>query len=67
MSDLTPSVQTLGVGGGASHGKPLGDLRNATFSRRDLLEKRLICICYVNKTFGDVDLTFKIEFIRSKT
>ena len=56
---LTNAVRTDSGGGGRSsrgepHGGGTGDLRNAIFSRRDLL---------CGQTFGDVDLTFKIEFI----
>ena len=52
-SEGTPSVQTLG--GGGEEGRPVvrltGDQRNAMIS----------ALC--RQTFGDVDLTFKIEFI----
>ena len=48
-----PSMQTLGVEEGRVEVSLTDDPRNAI----------LICICYVKKTFGDVDLMFKIEFI----
>ena len=54
---LTNAVRTDSGGGGRSsrgepHGGGTGDLRNAIFSRRDLSEKILNCICYVDKRSG---------------
>ena len=65
---LTNGVRTDSGGGGRSsrgepHGGGTGDLRNAIFSRRDLSEKRTHLYLLCGQTFGDVDLTFKIEFI----
>ena len=65
---LTNAVRTDSEGGGrSSRGEPHGggreDLRNAIFSRRDLSEKRTHLYLLCGQTFGDVDLTFKIEFI----
>ena len=51
-SERTPSVQTLLVEEGRLEVSLTVDLRNAIFSRRDLSEKRLICICYINKRSG---------------
>ena len=53
-SELANAVRTdSGGGGGASLGKAHGDVRNVIFSRRDLLEKKiLICICFVHKRSG---------------
>ena len=40
-----------------------GDQRNAIFSRRDLSDKKTRLYLLCGQMFGDVDLTFKIEFI----
>ena len=61
----TSSAQTLGEEEGRLVVTLTGDERNAIFSRRDLSEKkRLIPDLYLlcQQTFGDVDLTFNIEF-----
>ena len=51
-SERTPSVQTLEVEERLLEVSLMGNPRNAIFSRGDLSEKRLICICYVNKRSG---------------
>ena len=62
-SERTPSVQTLGAEEGRLEVSLTGDLRNAIFSRRDLSEKNSFRYSLCQRTFGDVELTFKIEFI----
>ena len=66
--EQTNAVRTDSGGGGRSsrgepHGGGTGDLRNAIFSRPDLSEKRTHLYLLCGQTFGDVDLTIKIEFI----
>ena len=48
-SERTPSVQTLGVEEGRLVIRLTGDLRNALGGN---CQKRLICICYVDKRSG---------------
>ena len=63
-----PSVQTLRVEEGRLVVRLTGDLRTAIFSRRDFPGKKKTHLClFCRQTFEDVDLTFKIEFIRRIT
>ena len=64
-SERANAVRTdSGGGGGASCDKAHGGSKEC--SRRELSEKtHLYLLC--RQTFGDVDLTLKIEFISSKT
>ena len=64
-----PSVQTLRAEEGRLVVRLTRDLRTAIFLRRDFPGKKKkthLCL-FCRQTFEDVDLTFKIEFIRRIT
>ena len=64
-SDQTNAVRTdSGGGGGASRGKAhRGSKECHLFSAADLSEKKTHLYLLCQQMFGDVDLTFKIEFV----
>ena len=55
VTKRTASVQTLGVEEGRLVVRLTGDLRNAIFSQRES-EKKLVCICNVDKRSGTLIL-----------
>ena len=63
-SERANAVRTdSGVEEGRLEESLTGDLRNAIFSRRDLSQKNSFRCLLCQRTFGDVERTFKIDFI----